>query len=97
MSRKIQNSSLELYVMPCGGAVDVEVTFDKEVVASQRGIVGYGQVIIPNPSTSSRYYIRILSVNREELEKTSGVEVKNVVGVGESHIRLKNRPLPSIT
>lgn len=61
--------------MPCGGAVDAEVTLNKEIVDSQRGIIGYGRIIIPNPSITSRYYIRILSLNREELGKTSGVEV----------------------
>lgn len=61
--------------MPCGGAVDVEVSLNKEIIENQRGIVGYGRITIPNPSITSRYYIRILSANREELGKTSGVEV----------------------
>lgn len=64
--------------MPCGGAVNVEVTLNKEIVDSQRGIVGYGRIVIPNPSLTSRYHIRILSANREELGKTSGVEVRIV-------------------
>lgn len=74
--RKAYNSSLEFYIMPCGGAVDAEVTLNKEIIDSQRGIVGYGRFLITNPSITSRYYIRILSASREELGKTSGVEVK---------------------
>lgn len=77
MPRKTFNSSLEFYIMPCGGAVDAEVALNKEIIDSQRGIIGYGRVVIPNPSITSRYYIRILSANREELGKTSGVEVKS--------------------
>lgn len=91
MPRKAFNSSLEFYIMPCGGAVDAEVALNKEIIDSQRGIIGYGRVVIPNPSITSRYYIRILSANREELGKTSGVEVnpqksrlfpKNCITVG---------------
>lgn len=75
MPRKAFNTSLEFYIMPCGGAVDAEVTLNKEIIDSQRGIIGYGRIIVPNPSVTSRYYIRILSANREELGKISGVEV----------------------
>lgn len=80
MPRKAFNSSLEFYIMPCGGAVDAEIALNKEIIDSQRGIIGYGRVVIPNPSITSRYYIRILSANREELGKTSGVEVKLLAG-----------------
>lgn len=69
------NSSLELYIMPCGGAVDIEVTLNGEIVKSKRHIVGFGRIVIPDPPIASRYYIRVLAANYEELRKTSGVEV----------------------
>lgn len=61
--------------MPCGGAVDVEVTLKNSPVEQRRRIDGYGKLIIKNPIRGQRYYIRVLTTNREELKRTSGVEV----------------------
>ncbi|XP_019865405.2 protein NDNF [Aethina tumida] len=68
-------SSLELFIMPCGGAVNVTVNLQGNPVASKRGIEGFGRLRIPQPKPKARYYIKVYSSNREELRKTSGVEI----------------------
>lgn len=75
VSRKSTNPALELYIMPCGGAVDVEITLQGQVIESQMNVVGFGRILVKNPIAGARYYIRVLTTNREELRKTSGVEV----------------------
>ncbi|GLV39504.1 nord [Carabus blaptoides fortunei] len=66
---------LKLYVIPCGGAVDVEVTLKSTSVEQRRRVDGYGKIFIKNPIRGQRYYIRVITTNREELKRTSGVEV----------------------
>ncbi|CAH0564027.1 unnamed protein product [Brassicogethes aeneus] len=68
-------SSLELFIMPCGGAVDVEVNLKGEVIALKKRIEGFGKVRISSPLVKSRYRIKVYTSNREEFRKTSGVEI----------------------
>lgn len=77
--RKSSGSSLVLFVMPCGGAVNVEIMLNGKVVDSQRNVVGLGRMFVSRPTVGSRYYIRVLSANVEELRKTTGVEVCNSI------------------
>lgn len=70
-----RSSSLDLFVMPCGGAVDVEVSRKDVVVVPPTRIEGFGTISIPNPHTFARYYVKIFALNREELKRTNGVEV----------------------
>lgn len=74
---KVVNSAetLDLFVIPCGGAIDLEVTLKNATVVSPRRIKSFGRISIKNPVQFARYYIKIYALNREELKKTSGVEV----------------------
>lgn len=67
--------SLDLYVIPCGGAIDVEVTLKDATVIPPKRVESFWNVSIPNPVLSARYYIKIFALNREELKKSTGVEV----------------------
>ncbi|KAF2900330.1 hypothetical protein ILUMI_05853, partial [Ignelater luminosus] len=75
MIRKLLSDSLKLYVTPCGGAIDIYVSLKNETILRRRNIEGFGRLIIENPKIGSRYYIKILSSNKEELRRISGVEV----------------------
>lgn len=66
---------LDFFVMPCGGAVDVEITQKDLTVVAPRRIEGFGKISIFEPIQSARYYIKIFALNNEELKKTVGVEV----------------------
>lgn len=63
--------------MPCGGAIDVEISLKRNVIETKRGIEGFGRIVIPDPKEGGRYYIKILTSYREELRKQSGVEVRS--------------------
>ncbi|XP_017778877.1 PREDICTED: protein NDNF [Nicrophorus vespilloides] len=69
------HDDLEVYVMPCGGAVDVQVTKRHEVIETRRTIEGFGKISVKNPQSGARYNIKIFSTNGEELRRTSGIEL----------------------
>lgn len=69
--------NLELYLMPCGGAIDVEISLKRKTVELKRGIEGFGRIVISNPKIGARYYIKIITSYKDELMKQSGVEVMN--------------------
>ncbi|RZB39815.1 NDNF [Asbolus verrucosus] len=66
---------LYLFVIPCGGAVDVEVSLKDSTVVPPKRVEGFERITIKNPVQSARYYIKIFALNREELKKTTGVEI----------------------
>ncbi|XP_044252651.1 protein NDNF-like [Tribolium madens] len=67
--------SLELFVIPCGGAIEIEVTLKNATVVPLERVKSFKRITIKNPVQFARYYIKIYALNREELKKTSGVEV----------------------
>ncbi|EFA08046.2 protein NDNF isoform X2 [Tribolium castaneum] len=67
--------SLDLFVIPCGGAIDIEVTLKNATVVPPKRVKSFGRITIKNPVQFARYYIKIYALNREELKKTSGVEI----------------------
>lgn len=75
VTEKHYANELLFYVMPCGGGVEVEVTLNGNRIVQRRRVDGYEKLIIRAPAFGQRYYIRVLSVNKEELRRTSGVEV----------------------
>lgn len=81
---------LEIYVVPCGGSVDVEITHMGEMVEARRRIESFGKIKMSNPKKGARYYIKVFASNREELKRTSGVEI---YATTRSSTRI---PLPAI-
>ncbi|XP_018323989.1 protein NDNF-like [Agrilus planipennis] len=73
--RKIINDSLKFYVVPCGGSVDIEISTKGQVVFTRRRVERFDKIVIENPEEGLRYYIKIMSTNRDELRRISGVEI----------------------
>ena len=72
------HSELHLYVMPCGGAVDTELTLKGEAIVSRKQIYGYEMFRVMNPVLGQRYLLRISASKSEELHRISTVEVSTV-------------------
>jgi len=70
---------MHLYVMSCGGAVDVELTLKGEVVVPRKLIYGYERFRVMNPAHGQRYVLRVTASNLEELRRISAVEVSTVL------------------
>lgn len=64
--------------MPCGGAIDIEISLKRKIVEVKKGIESFGRIIINNPEVGARYYIKIITTYKDELTKQSGVEVSLV-------------------
>lgn len=75
VGKKLVAKTLDLFIIPCSGAVDVEVSLKDEIIIAKRRIEGFGDISLTNPITAGRYYIKIIASNHEELQKISGVEV----------------------
>ena len=69
---------LYFYVMPCGGAVDAEVTLKGETIISRKQIYGYEMLRVKNPVLRQRFLLRISVSKSEELHRISTVEVSTV-------------------
>jgi len=69
---------LYFYVMPCGGAVDAEVTLKGETIISRKQIYGYEILRVKNPVLRQRFLLRISTSKSEELHRISTVEVSTV-------------------
>ncbi|PSN56010.1 hypothetical protein C0J52_13710 [Blattella germanica] len=75
------DGELHFYVMPCGGAVDVELLLKGEVVLPRKQIYGYERFRVANPGRGQRYTLRISAANPEELRRISAVEIENIFGI----------------
>jgi hypothetical protein len=71
-------NELHLYIMPCGGAVDMELTLKGEAIVSRKQIYGYEMFRVMNPVLGQRYLLRISASKSEELHRISTVEVSAV-------------------
>ena len=69
---------LYFYIMPCGGAVDAEVTLKGETIISRKQIYGYEMLRVKNPVLRQRFLLRISASKSEELHRISTVEVSIV-------------------
>ncbi|KAJ9579506.1 hypothetical protein L9F63_004825 [Diploptera punctata] len=72
---KNSDGEFHLYVMPCGGAVDVELTLKGEIVVPRKQVYGYERFRVQSPERGQRYTLRISAHNPEELRRISAVEV----------------------
>jgi hypothetical protein len=72
------HDELYFYVMPCGGAVDAEVTRKGETIISRKQIYGYEMLRVKNPALRQRFFLRISASKSEELHRISTVEVSTV-------------------
>jgi hypothetical protein len=75
---KNAESEMHFYVMPCGGAVHVELTLKGEAVVPRKLIYGYERFRVKNPSRGQRYVLRVTASNSEELRRISAVEVSTL-------------------
>jgi hypothetical protein len=66
---------LYFYVMPCGGAVDAEVTLKGKTITSRKQIYGYEMLRVESPVLRQRFLLRISASKSEELHRISTVEV----------------------
>jgi hypothetical protein len=69
---------LYFYIMPCGGAVDAEVTLKREAIISRKQIYGYEILRVKNPVLGQRFLLRISASESEEMHRISTVEVSTV-------------------
>jgi hypothetical protein len=69
---------VHFYVMPCGGAVDAEITLKREAIISRKQIYGYEVLRVKNPAIGQRFLLRISASKSEELHRISTVEVSTV-------------------
>ncbi|GFG38442.1 hypothetical protein Cfor_02476 [Coptotermes formosanus] len=83
-------NELHLYIMPCGGAVDMELTLKGEAIVSRKQIYGYEMFRVMNPVLGQRYLLRISASKSEELHRISTVEVLATTRPGEKS------PLPEL-
>lgn len=64
-------------VMPCGGAVDV-IVFKQgkpKQVMEERKKIFYGRFLVKSVRKGERFIIEVKSSNKEQLRRTTGVEV----------------------
>lgn len=73
-----ERNELDFYIMPCGGAVDAEVTLKGEAIISRKQIYGYEIFRVKNPVLGQRFLLRISASKSEELHRISTVEVRTI-------------------
>ncbi|KAK9693313.1 Neuron-derived Neurotrophic Factor C-terminal [Popillia japonica] len=73
-SEKRINSTLTFLIIPCGGGA-VDVTLKYNVNRSKKKIRRLGIIQVKEPSVNSKYHIKILSQNRYDFSKASGVKI----------------------
>jgi hypothetical protein len=75
---KNAENEMQFYVMPCGGAVHVELLLKGEAVVPRKLVYGYEKFRVMNPSRGQRYVLRVTASNSEELRRISAVEVSTL-------------------
>lgn len=72
---KTPGPQMQMYVMACGGSVDVRLRLDGQQMEPRRRVDGYGQLNVPTPSRGQRYTLQVSAPNREELRRVHTLEV----------------------
>ena len=70
------SKALDLFVIPCGGVIDVEVVLKDVTIIQPKRVESFERLTIEHPVAAGRYYVKVFASNREELKKSSGVEVE---------------------
>ncbi|XP_063229069.1 protein NDNF [Bacillus rossius redtenbacheri] len=66
---------LQMYVMPCGGAVDAEVTSQGKVVVARRRVEGYDVLRVADAARGQRFLLKVVARDPDELSRISALEV----------------------
>ncbi|KAK9885449.1 hypothetical protein WA026_010945 [Henosepilachna vigintioctopunctata] len=67
---------LDLFIIPCGGPVDVKIMLKGQVVLASRRIEGFRKLTLKNPKRGMRYLIKIFTNRKEGISRrTSAVEI----------------------
>ncbi|KAJ8923023.1 hypothetical protein NQ315_001571 [Exocentrus adspersus] len=74
---KTHGNPLNIFVMPCGALIDLEVVHRGVTVISKERIEKFQHAVLNAPVDGARYSIKVIAVNSngEDLGKNSGVEV----------------------
>ncbi|KAL3272850.1 hypothetical protein HHI36_014311 [Cryptolaemus montrouzieri] len=67
--------NLDLFIIPCGGLVDVKIMLKRDTVAVSRKIEGFRKITLKYPKRGERYMIKVLINKTEDSRRTSAVEV----------------------
>ena len=76
---KRTGENMTVSVMPCGGAVDVFVIKQgkpRNIVEKRIRLYSYGRLLVSSVRKGERFRIEVKSSDREELKRTTGVEVQ---------------------
>ncbi|KAJ8959777.1 hypothetical protein NQ314_006207 [Rhamnusium bicolor] len=72
---KNRGNPLNIFIMPCGALIYVEISLKNKTIIPQRIIEKFGNILIKSPVEGARYYIKILTINGEDVSRTSAVEI----------------------
>ncbi|KAJ8978892.1 hypothetical protein NQ317_008507, partial [Molorchus minor] len=72
---KNSGTPLNIFIMPCGILIYAEVYIKNKIVVSQRRIEKFENMVLETPVVGVRYLIKILAINREDVIRSSGVEI----------------------
>ncbi|XP_045477540.1 protein NDNF-like [Harmonia axyridis] len=74
IDKKAEND-FNIFVIPCGGPVDVKLLLKGEPVLNARKIESFRKLTVKNSSRGARYQIKVFTNSGEEYRKTSGVQI----------------------
>ncbi|XP_044760433.1 protein NDNF-like isoform X2 [Coccinella septempunctata] len=74
IGRKSEND-LDIFVIPCGGPVDVKLMLKGESMLSARKIEGFRKLTLKNSIRGARYQIKVLTNSGEDYKRTTGVQI----------------------
>ena len=66
---------MRIFLTPCSTTVKLEVTQNGKKIVQQNHIREFDQILIKNPKSGQRFYLKLTILNRENLKSYSKIEV----------------------